>query len=121
MKQLFFSLFVAITLNPVLANESNNGGHGGGHGDHGPGGGASEHFTKHCAQCHGENGISKLPTAPNLAGQKELYVMAQLKDFRDGKRTGSFMPAIVRGMTDAEIAEMADFLATLTTCNHLEE
>ena len=35
-----------------------------------------------CAACHGANGISIAPMYPNLAGQKEAYLVKQLKDFK---------------------------------------
>ena len=36
-----------------------------------------------CAACHGANGISAVPTYPNLAGQKEAYLVKQMKAFKD--------------------------------------
>ena len=39
-----------------------------------------------CVQCHGANGISVLPNAPNLAGQPEVYLVEQLRQFRSGRR-----------------------------------
>ena len=35
-----------------------------------------------CAACHGSAGISAVPMYPNLAGQKEIYLTKQLKDFK---------------------------------------
>lgn len=32
-----------------------------------------------CGECHGDDGISRNPEAPNLAGQKEPYLLAQLQ------------------------------------------
>ncbi|SAK43250.1 c-type cytochrome [Caballeronia ptereochthonis] len=37
-----------------------------------------------CAACHGIDGMSKLPEAPNLAGQTEEYLVKALNDFRSG-------------------------------------
>ena len=34
-----------------------------------------------CAACHGANGVSAVPTYPNLAGQKAAYLAKQIKDF----------------------------------------
>ena len=39
-----------------------------------------------CAACHGANGISAIPTYPNLAGQKPAYIVQQLKAFKSGER-----------------------------------
>ena len=35
-----------------------------------------------CSSCHGPLGVSTSPLFPNLAGQKELYLAAQLKAFK---------------------------------------
>ena len=42
-----------------------------------------------CAACHGPEGNSANPLWPNLAGQKEAYLVAQLKAFRDGSRANA--------------------------------
>ena len=34
-----------------------------------------------CAGCHGANGISAVPTYPNLAGQKEAYLVKHVESF----------------------------------------
>jgi cytochrome c553 len=39
-----------------------------------------------CAGCHGPDGMSVNPMWPNLAGQQEMYLAKQLRDFRDGNR-----------------------------------
>ena len=36
-----------------------------------------------CSSCHGVKGISMSPLWPNLAGQKEQYLIKQIKAFRD--------------------------------------
>ncbi len=38
--------------------------------------------TSACATCHGIDSMSKLPEAPNLAGQTEEYLVKALNDFR---------------------------------------
>jgi len=35
-----------------------------------------------CAGCHGMNGVSMVPTYPNLAGQKEQYLVKAINDFK---------------------------------------
>ena len=35
-----------------------------------------------CSSCHGASGVSTSPLFPNLAGQQELYLAAQLKAFK---------------------------------------
>jgi cytochrome c553 len=39
-----------------------------------------------CQVCHGIDGIAKIPIAPHLAGESQIYIETQLKAFRSGKR-----------------------------------
>ena len=66
-----------------------------------------------CAVCHGEFGISVLPDAPNLAGQPEIYLVEQLKAYRSGKRSSEIMSVIAKPLTDAEIADLAAWFASI--------
>ncbi len=66
-----------------------------------------------CAGCHGANGISAVPTYPNLAGQKEAYVVKQLKAFKDGSRKDPTMNAMSKPLSDADMANIAAFYAGL--------
>ena len=64
-----------------------------------------------CAGCHGKNGISSNSMWPNLAGQKEAYLASQLKMFRDGQRNNAMMTAMAKGLSDADIANLAAYYA----------
>ena len=66
-----------------------------------------------CASCHGANGISNVPTYPNLAGQKAAYTEKQLKAFRDATRTDPTMNAMAKPLTDADIANLAAYFESL--------
>ncbi|HUI61585.1 MAG TPA: cytochrome c [Steroidobacteraceae bacterium] len=66
-----------------------------------------------CAACHGHNGIGIIPLYPNLAGQKREYLVAQLHAFRDGTRKNPIMAPMAAHLTDAEIEDVAEYLATL--------
>ena len=66
-----------------------------------------------CAGCHGINGISNNGMWPNLAGQKEPYLDSQLKQFRDGKRNNAMMTAMAKGLSDADIANLAAYYSSL--------
>lgn len=39
-------------------------------------------IARQCAECHGPAGASILPGMPHLAGQNELYLVKQIRDFR---------------------------------------
>ena len=69
--------------------------------------------AKMCAVCHGEFGVSVLPNAPNLAGQPEIYLAEQLKAYRSGKRSDETMSVIAKPLTDAEIADLAAWFASI--------
>ena len=66
-----------------------------------------------CAGCHGAKGISGNPLWPNLAGQKEAYIVKQMKAFRDGKREDPMMAPMAKGLSDKDIANIAAYYASL--------
>jgi cytochrome c553 len=66
-----------------------------------------------CAVCHGELGISVQPNAPNLAGQPETYLTEQMKAYRSGKRSNEIMNIIAKPLTDAEIADLSAWFASI--------
>ena len=65
-----------------------------------------------CAGCHGANGVSAVPTYPNLAGQKETYLIKAIKDYKSGARADATMKAMVGGLSDADIANLAAFYSS---------
>lgn len=67
-----------------------------------------------CAACHGSTGISPTPIWPNLAGQKEQYLAAQITAFRDGTRKNAQMAPMVAGLSDDDIANLAAYYASLS-------
>jgi len=67
-----------------------------------------------CVGCHGADGNSMVPNFPKLAGQHASYTEKQLKDFRDGFRKDATMATFAKGLTDAEIKELAAFYAAQT-------
>ena len=66
-----------------------------------------------CGACHGANGISPNPIWPNLAGQKSLYLIKQMKAFRDGVRNDPSMSPMVKPLSDADIANLAAYYSSL--------
>ena len=66
-----------------------------------------------CAGCHGANGISAAPIYPNLAGQKEAYLAAQIKAFRDGTRANAIMAPMAKPLSDADIDNLAAYYSGL--------
>jgi cytochrome c553 len=66
-----------------------------------------------CSACHGSNGISQIPMYPNIAGQKEQYLVLQLKAFRDGERKNMVMGPMAAGLSDTDIDNIAAYYAGL--------
>ncbi len=60
-----------------------------------------------CNACHGVNGISAIPTYPNLAGQKEAYLVKQMKAFKTKTRKDPTMNAMAAPLSDADMANIA--------------
>ena len=66
-----------------------------------------------CAECHGAKGISEIENFPNLAGQKEAYLVAQLKAFKGDTRKNPEMNLMAKQVNDADILNLAAFYASL--------
>jgi cytochrome c553 len=67
--------------------------------------------AKNCAGCHGETGIGSNPAWPTIAGQKAGYLVNMLKAFRAGLRKDPMMAGVTRGLSDADIANLAAYYA----------
>ena len=73
--------------------------------------GAGKAKAASCGGCHGANGISAVPTYPNLAGQKEAYLVKQMKAFKDKSRKDPTMNAMAAPLNDTDMANIAAFYA----------
>lgn len=66
-----------------------------------------------CVACHGANGISIAEIYPDLAGQKKAYLISQMQAFRDGTRKNPIMEPMAKGLSDIDIANMAEYLSAI--------
>ncbi len=66
-----------------------------------------------CAACHGMKGVSTQGKYPNLAGQKEVYLLAQLKAFKAGVRKSPEMKPMVSILTPKDMENVAAYYASL--------
>lgn len=73
---------------------------------------AGKLLAKNCAACHGETGVGTNPAWPDIAAQKAVYLANTLKAFRAGLRKDPMMASVVRGLSDADIANLAAYYAT---------
>jgi cytochrome c553 len=66
-----------------------------------------------CAACHGAGGVSPNPLWPNLAGQKEQYILAQLHAFHDGGRVNALMTPQAKMLDEQDMRDLAHYFAGL--------
>ena len=66
-----------------------------------------------CTVCHGPQGIAVAPDTPNLAGQPESYLAGQLRAYRGGARKHEIMSLMAKPLTDADIANLAAWFASV--------
>jgi cytochrome c553 len=66
-----------------------------------------------CQACHGLDGMSKLPDAPNLAGQPAPYLERELRAYRSGARRSEVMSVAARTLSDADIRDLAAYYAAI--------
>ena len=75
--------------------------------------GAGRDKARACVTCHGPLGLSRMPDAPHLAGQPALYLAAQLRAYRSGKRAHEVMAVMARPLSDADIDDLAAWYASI--------
>ena len=66
-----------------------------------------------CQTCHGMDGLSKLPEAPNLAGQTEIYLAKAFTDFKTGERKNDMMSFVAPTASEQDIADLAAYYSSL--------
>jgi cytochrome c553 len=68
----------------------------------------------HCGSCHNPD-FSGREQMPRLASQREDYLLKSLRDYKTGQRPGydATMDDVIRPVTDADIADLAHYLARL--------
>jgi cytochrome c553 len=67
-----------------------------------------------CVTCHTSSGNSIVPIWPKLAEQHSDYLIKQLFDFKKGKNGSRFDPnmfAMLQGLSDTELYELADYFS----------
>lgn len=64
-----------------------------------------------CGACHGMTGQSVNPEWPNLAGQQESYVAAQLALFKQGVRDNPLMMPMAMPLTDEDMRDLGAHFA----------
>lgn len=79
----------------------------------GPARAAPPDIAARCTPCHGADGLSKLPNAPNLAGQPEMYLVEALEAYRSGERRNGQMSVVAGPLSDEDIAALAAWFSSI--------
>lgn len=66
-----------------------------------------------CQACHGLDGLSKTPDAPNIAGQLEPYLVMQLQAFKSGLRKNDAMSVVATSLSDKDIEDLAAYFSAI--------
>jgi cytochrome c553 len=64
-------------------------------------------LSAQCSACHGKDGLSRDPEAPNLAGLSALYLEKSLMDYKKGMRQDRRMSLIAQGLSKENIEHLA--------------
>jgi len=67
-----------------------------------------------CAKCHGEDGNSKIPGTPSLAGQQPHYLVAAIQEYHQGDRAKNAMKVSLRDSDSLELENLALYFASQT-------
>ena len=82
---------------------------------------AGRDAARQCSVCHGKDGISVNPEAPNLAGDSSVYVEKQLRAYRSGERVHQQMSIIAQGLDDPTIEALAAWFEAMEVAVTLPE
>ncbi len=69
--------------------------------------------SKNCVACHGLDGRGVTSDIPHLAAQAEVYLVASLKAYKEGKRTHAALRDMAAKMSNADIRNVAAYFAGL--------
>lgn len=74
---------------------------------------AGRELAGQCRACHGLDGLSRQPDAPNIAAEPERYLAEQLRAYRSGRRQHPQMSVVAQGLSDADIANLAAYYGAI--------
>ncbi len=67
-----------------------------------------------CVKCHGEDGNSKTPGTPGLAGQQPHYLVKAIQEYHQGERKTATMKSMLSGSSRIELENLALYFASQT-------
>lgn len=66
-----------------------------------------------CQGCHGMDGLSKQPDAPNIAADPAEYLIRALNEYRAKSRRHEQMNVVAEGLTEQQIADVSAYYAAI--------
>ena len=66
-----------------------------------------------CQSCHGKDGLANNYWAPNIAGQKQDYLVRSLMAYKAGERKSPMMSVAVKSLSDEDMANVAAYYAAI--------
>ncbi len=68
---------------------------------------------RECKGCHGLDGRGAAPAIPNLAAQRERYLLVSIDDYKEGRRTHAALKEMARQMSEADERNVVGYYASL--------
>lgn len=62
-----------------------------------------------CVACHGLDGMSAVPTNPNIAGMPPQYIAKQLELYKTGARKNAIMQGMAANLTPADMKALGEY------------
>jgi cytochrome c553 len=75
---------------------------------------AGKKLSSTCAGCHGAEGVSAVAMFPNLACQKQPYLVGALTEYQSGKRANPIMGGVAKGLSAADIQNVAAYFSGMS-------
>jgi hypothetical protein len=75
---------------------------------------AGRKLSATCAACHGPEGVSATAMFPNLACQKQPYLIGALTEYQSGKRANPVMGGIAKSLSTADIQNVAAYFSGMS-------
>ena len=79
---------------------------------------AGKKLAMACVKCHGEDGNSKGPGIPNLAGQQPRYLVDAMREYLHAERKQAPMHPMLRNLSGLEMESLALYFASQTPAEH---
>lgn len=77
---------------------------------------SGEEKSQVCIACHGQQGISQQDNYPHLHGQRQTYLLRQMRTFRDGgDRRDPIMTPMLENMSDQDLQNLAAYFSSFNT------